>query len=100
MTTCAAGWCPHRGKLKGGLGMKEIDTIKNRMADMFDAGDSEGLDRVYAVLNQLVGELAAMRTLLNPPAQKEPLELELEPYQPPKGEIDESLENGKRGRAG
>lgn len=73
--------------------MKEIDSIKNCIAHMFDAGDSDGLDRVYAVLNNLVGELAAMRTLLNPPAQKEPLELEMEPYQPPQGEIDGSLEN-------
>jgi len=80
--------------------MKEIDTIKKFVADMFAAGDSEGLDRVYAVLNKMVGELAAMRTLLNPPAQREPLELKLEPSQPPQDEIDESLEIDKGRRVG
>lgn len=80
--------------------MKEMDVIKKRIADMFDAGDSEGLDRAYVLLNKLVGELAVMRTLLNPPAQEEPFELELEPYRPPKGEIDQSLENDKERRAG
>jgi hypothetical protein len=100
MTVSDSEWCTHRGKPKGGVGMKEIDTIKKFVADMFAAGDSEGLDRVYAVLNKMVGELAAMRTLLNPPAQREPLELKLEPSQPPQDEIDESLEIDKGRRVG
>ena len=58
-----------------GSAMKEIDAIRQQIADYFNAGDAAALDRLYLVLNKVVADLALKRTLLGlPEPEPEPEE--------------------------
>jgi hypothetical protein len=61
-----------------GSAMKEIDAIRQQIADYFNAGNVAALDRLYLVLNKVVADLALKRTLLGLPEPKPEPEERLE----------------------
>jgi hypothetical protein len=59
----------------GSSAMKEIDAIRQLIADYFNVGDAAALDRLYLVLNKMVADLALKRALLGlPEPEPEPEE--------------------------
>ena len=56
--------------------MRELDIIRHRIANLFDQGNIEALDRIYEVLNKTTAELCVMRALLDPPTNDTKIEME------------------------
>lgn len=65
--------------------MNELVGLKKRITDLFDAGDIEALNRIYAVMTDIMAHLCILRGILDPPKPPEEEKLELEPYQPAPG---------------
>lgn len=66
--------------------MRELNIVRTRIANLFDQGNAEALDRIYLVMNKTIAELCIMRSLLSPtqaPLPEEPEEvLEMEESAP------------------